>query len=95
MEEQELENKTLKLRRKLYTTMQEFWVENINISQRDIFLINSLVMSSLIAQITFMIFKKEEVKELQEKRNEYINELCNLSKEQLKHGTELFNKDIQ
>lgn len=81
---------SIELRRKLHSVMEEFWLSNKNASKNEIFTINSIVISSLIAHITWSLFKKDIG---YEHHFHYIDELCGFAKEQLKDAQLLMKKE--
>lgn len=74
---------SIKLRRKLFAVISEFWAENKDLPMEEIFFINSAVFSSLLAQITHSMFKKNGGND---KQLEYIEQVCSFAKEQYKEG---------
>jgi hypothetical protein len=92
MNEKELYNKTTDLRRELYNVMKEFWKNNKNISQDQVFFINSIVISSLVSQIVYMLFKKDIGDKPQ---LDYIDQICEFAKEHFKQGKVHMETGIQ
>lgn len=70
------------LRRELFDVLADFWIKHPNVDREDIFTINSIVMTSLIAHITHLMFKKDTDTE---RLNDYIDSLCKITKDQLSH----------
>ena len=89
--EDDLRNKTLELRRAIEQVIKKFWIENKGLSMEEVFFINSIVISSLIAQIVYALFRKDIGTDPQ---CSYIDELCNYAKHQLREGKELADFDF-
>lgn len=91
MNDEKLMEISLKLRRTLCDELKKFWAENPKMDMEHIFFINSVTISSLIAQITFSLFKKDigVLRQLA-----YIDEVCNFAKEQFKNGTSTIDSGI-
>lgn len=71
------------LRRELFSVLADFWIKHSNVDAKEIFTINSIVMTSLFAHITHLMFKKDTDTE---RLNEYIDSLCKMTKDQLSHA---------
>jgi hypothetical protein len=83
MKENDLIEVSMNLRRKLFTVLKEFWEDKKDLSQEHVFFINSTVISSLIAQITYFLFKKDIGSKPQ---LNYIDDICQFAKQQLVDG---------
>lgn len=80
MNDEDLISISIDLRRKLYEDLKEFWINKKNISQEQLLFINSVVMSSLVAQLTHAMFQKDIG---QKPLFDYIDRICAIAKEQL------------
>lgn len=84
MNEELMQELALELRRKLFDHMKEFWNEHHELmNMPEIFFINTAVMSSLVSQITYFLFKKDIGLQNQ---YEYIDQIANVAKSMLKDG---------
>ncbi len=75
-------SKSIILRRKIFKIMQEFWLDNEGLDMKEVFFINSVVFSSLLTQMGFMMFKKDDP-ESREKLVEYFKEIATMAEMQL------------
>jgi len=91
MTDQEVFELGLDLRRTLLNDFKKFWEANKKLDTKQIFFINSTVMSSLIAQIVFLLFKKDVGTKHQCR---YIDQMCELSKKMLIDGKHLIDEGI-
>ncbi len=90
MTDEELDQCTLELRANLNKTMMEFWEEHKNFSSKEIFIINSIVNSFMVAQSAFSLFKKDlGLKPM----NDYIDNICENAKQQLQSIYDHIKKD--
>lgn len=83
MTEDELTKASVVLRRTLYEDMRQFWENHKGLKQDQVFFVNSVVIASLIAQITYLMFKKDIGNA---PSFLYIDQMCDLAKQQL-HST--------
>lgn len=84
MNEELMQELALELRRKLFDDMEKFWNEHHKLmNMTEIFFINTAVMSSLVSQITYYLFKKDIGLQNQ---YEYIDQIANVAKSMLKDG---------
>jgi len=80
MNDNEVIDASVELRVKLYESLKEFWMSHTNVTQEQMFFINSVVTSSLIAQIVHAMFQKDIGKK---PLFDYIDKISNIAKEQL------------
>ena len=78
-------DKSIELRRNIWSILENFWAENQDVGIQEIFYINSVVSSSIMAQLIYMMFKKEG-EESFKAREAYIDQIAKLAKEQLRSG---------
>lgn len=76
MNEEQIIKISIKFRRSLYKEWVKFFNKN-KMSNKDAFLINSHVISSLMAQIVHAMFKKGDPS-VSIHRESYIDEICEL-----------------
>lgn len=89
MEENNFIELSLNLERKLKGNIEDFFIENEELSPEDRFKIISVTVTSLIASTVYLLFKKNIGHEQQ---SSYIDQLCDLAKEQLKEGSFLIKE---
>ena len=85
MTEEELMMASIELRRKIFNDIKEFW-DGKKLDSEQVFFINSAVIASLTAHVTYLMFKKDIGNEQSLK---YIDDICNLAKQQLNDTTRI------
>jgi hypothetical protein len=83
VEEEKIQKLTLELRRSVFEQIILFWDANKGLSHAEQFLINSFVSSSIIAQLTHIMFRKD-IGTMEPFK--YIDEVCRFTKEQYEEG---------
>lgn len=91
MNEENIIKLSTNLRQSLYKEWLKFFKKN-KMSCDDAFFINSVVISSLISQVVYSMFKKEVVTI---SREQYIDEICEFSKIQLKDGLQMIKDNLK
>lgn len=92
MNDDEVIEASVDLRRKLFEYLKEFWMSHKNVTQEQMFFINSVVMASLISQIVYAMFQKDIGKK---PLFDYIDKICNIAKDQLLDAEFLMSVGIQ
>jgi len=83
MTEEELMMASIELRRKIFEDIREFW-DGKKLNAEQVFFINSAVIASLTAHLTYLMFKKDIGNEPSLR---YIDDICELAKKQLNTTT--------
>jgi hypothetical protein len=74
-------DKAVELRKILFKEIKNFLIKNeAKLSQKDGFMLPSIAMSSVIAEITYRMFNKDAPLSI---KKSYIDDLCTAAKEQL------------
>jgi hypothetical protein len=92
LNEEDLTKISIELRRKLFDDLSNFWADKKGLPMDQVFFINSVVISSLVSQTAYMLFKKNIGTS---KPAEYIDQICKFAKEQLKSGAWIMETGIQ
>ncbi len=85
MTEEEVIELSIELRIKLFNALHEFWLNKENLSKKDVFYINSIMISSLISQTAYSMFKKDNIIHV----SDYIKDICSWS---IKQSEDFFNE---
>lgn len=82
---------SIELRRILFGEFKKFWKDHESLDMEKVFFINSMVLSSLISQLVFMLFKKDIGTQIP---CEYIDKICEYSKKMLTDSKLLVEAEI-
>jgi hypothetical protein len=91
MTEKELMMESINLRRKIFDEMREFW-SGKDLDSEQVFFINSVVTASLVAHVTYLMFKKDIGNE---PSLSYIDDICELAKKQFNDTTMMMGLGMQ
>lgn len=89
MTEEKVIEISLEFRRKLFNEMIEFWKNNAGLLPEQMFYINSVVVSSLVAQTAYLMFKKDN----KDVTLKYIKTIYDFALEHLENFYDIKNKE--